>query len=219
MTTPNLGLEVLANGAANQLLANTTFALLDALVQTPVISRTLTSAPGSPADGALYIMASAWAGVTGSAADKLALYRASAGAWIVITPKEGWKFEVAADETVYRYDGADWLPWSAGGDPGPDESYSTTSGATAAIDYAVARTWGISLTANCTVTLTGAIASSACSLTLIFTQDGTGGRTVTWPGGITWKAGSPPTIGASAGQITVISLLSVDGGTSWLGSV
>lgn len=116
--TPNLSLPELANSAGNQLNANTTFAMLDALVQTPVISKTLTSAPGSPADGALYIMAAAWAGVklidgvTASAAKDLALYRSASG-WVAIRPKGGWKFEVAADEVTYRFDGSDWLVWSA----------------------------------------------------------------------------------------------------------
>ena len=114
MTTPNLGLTELANQQNQYLNANATFAIIDALLQTPVISMTLTAAPASPANGALYIMASAWAGVTGAAAGKLALYRTGSG-WIVITPKEGWKFECAADEITYRYDGASWLPWAAGG--------------------------------------------------------------------------------------------------------
>lgn len=107
MTTPNIGLTELANGQANYLNANDAFARIDALLQTPVISKTLTAAPASPANGALYIMASAWAGITGSAANKLALWRTGSG-WLVITPKEGWRFEVAADEVVYRYDGATW---------------------------------------------------------------------------------------------------------------
>lgn len=108
MTTPNLGLTELANGQANYLNANEAFAVIDALLQTPVISKTLTAAPSTPANGDLYIMATAWSGVDGAAAGSLALYRTGAG-WMVITPKEGWKFEVAADEITYRYDGGDWL--------------------------------------------------------------------------------------------------------------
>lgn len=116
--TPNLYLPELANSAGNQLLANSTFAMIDALLQTPVISKTLTSAPGSPADGALYIMASAWTGVklvdgvTACAAKDLALYRNGAG-WVAIRPKEGWRFEIATDELTYRFDGSDWLLWAA----------------------------------------------------------------------------------------------------------
>ena len=95
--TPNLPLPQLANGQQNFLLVNQSLAIIDALLQTPVISKDLTAAPGSPTDGALYIMSSAWAGITDAAAGNLALYRTDSG-WIVITPKEGWKKEVAADE-------------------------------------------------------------------------------------------------------------------------
>ena len=112
MTTPNLNLTELANQQNQYLNANATFAIIDALLQTPVISMTLTAAPASPANGALYIMADAWAGIDGSAAGRLALYR-TGGGWIVITPKEGWKKEVLADGLTYRYDGADWLEWIA----------------------------------------------------------------------------------------------------------
>lgn len=112
MTTPNTGLPELANGQQNYLNANAAFAIIDALMQTAVISKTLTAAPGSPANGALYIMASAWAGITGAAAERLALYRTGAG-WIVITPKTGWKKEVLADGLTYRYNGTTWLEWIA----------------------------------------------------------------------------------------------------------
>ncbi|MED5492663.1 MAG: DUF2793 domain-containing protein [Pseudomonadota bacterium] len=112
MSTPNLNLTELANQQNQYLNANATFAIIDALLQTPVISITLTAAPASPANGALYIMASAWAGITGAAAGRLALYRTGAG-WIVITPKEGWKKEVLADGLTYRFNGTAWLEWIA----------------------------------------------------------------------------------------------------------
>ncbi|MEH6565544.1 MAG: DUF2793 domain-containing protein [Halopseudomonas sp.] len=112
MTTPNTGLPELANGQQNYLNANAAFAIIDALMQTAVISKTLTAAPGSPANGVLYIMASAWAGITGAAAGRLALYRTGSG-WIVITPRTGWKKEVLADGLTYRYNGTTWLEWIA----------------------------------------------------------------------------------------------------------
>ena len=48
MTTPNLNLTELANQQNQYLNANATFAIIDALLQTPVISMTLTAAPASP---------------------------------------------------------------------------------------------------------------------------------------------------------------------------
>lgn len=113
MTTPNLGLTELANGQTNYLNANDAFAVIDAILQTRAISKTLTAAPGSPADGDVYIMQSAWAGITtlagaACAAGDVAFYRTSIGAFKAIRPKEGWRMEVAADDTVYRFDGATW---------------------------------------------------------------------------------------------------------------
>lgn len=120
MTTPNLGLPELSNSPSNQLLANETFAIIDALLQTRAISKTLTAAPGSPQDGDVYIMASAWSGITtiggaACAAGDIALYRAGFGVFKAIRPKEGWKVEVAADDQVYRFDGDSWEVYSGGG--------------------------------------------------------------------------------------------------------
>jgi len=122
--TPNLPLPQLANGQQNFLLVNQSLAIIDALLQTPVISKDLTAAPGSPANGALYIIGSAWAGITDAEAGNLALYRTDSG-WIVITPKEGWKKEVAADEITYRYDGEDWIEWSTGAGGGMSNPMTT----------------------------------------------------------------------------------------------
>lgn len=120
MTTPNIGLTELANGQANYLNANDAFAVIDAILQTRAISKTLTAAPGSPANGDVYIMQSAWAGVTtltggACAAGDIAFYRSSAGVFKAIRPKEGWRMEVAADDTVYRFDGSAWLAVSGAG--------------------------------------------------------------------------------------------------------
>lgn len=119
MTTPNLGLTELANGQANYLNANMAFAVIDAILQTRAISKTLTAAPGSPADGDVYIMQAAWSGITkingdGCAAGDVAFYRSSIGAFKAIRPKEGWRMEVAADDTVYRFDGSAWQAQAGG---------------------------------------------------------------------------------------------------------
>lgn len=69
------------------------------------------------------------------------------------------------------------------------------------------------LSANLTVTLTNPVGGRACTLFLDFTQDGTGGRTVTWPGSVTpvgsWSADT------TAGVTVSYMLISLDGGTSW----
>lgn len=57
----------------------------------------------------------------------------------------------------------------------------------------------------------------AGSVTLILTQDGTGGRTVTWPTAVLWPGGTEPTLSSGGGDIDVIVLVTVNGGTSWYG--
>ena len=166
MTTPNINLTELANGQANYLNANDSFARIDALLQTPVISRTLTAAPGSPANGALYIMGSAWAGIAGSATGRLALWRTGSG-WIVITPKEGWRFEVAADEVIYRYDGTAWQSTDAAGFTGGtlesalNEAPAVTLASASTVNIGAAAANTISITGTTDITAFDTIAAGA----------------------------------------------------------
>lgn len=75
------------------------------------------------------------------------------------------------------------------------------------------------LTANVTsiTFLNPAPAGRACTLTAILRQDATGGRTVAWPASVTWLGGSAPTVPAAANGVVVVSFLTTNGGTSWLG--
>lgn len=76
----------------------------------------------------------------------------------------------------------------------------------------------ITLTANCTFTLTGATAGTLTVLELILTQDATGGRTVTWPGSVRWSGGVP-VLTTTANGVDRLVLSSYDGGTIWYGDV
>lgn len=76
----------------------------------------------------------------------------------------------------------------------------------------------ITLTGNCTLTLTGATAGFAATLELILTQDGTGGRTVTWPASVKWSGGAP-TLSTAANAVDRIVLTSYNGGTTWYGDL
>jgi len=85
------------------------------------------------------------------------------------------------------------------------------------IDYGLAATHDLTLTGNATFTLSGAVTGQSTDLRIVLRQDGTGSRTVTWPGSITWAGGSAPTLQAAADAVDTIGLLSVDDGTTWLG--
>jgi hypothetical protein len=77
----------------------------------------------------------------------------------------------------------------------------------------------ITLTGNCTISITGPTAGQGWSATFILRQDGTGSRTVSWPAGTVWPGGSEPTLSTAAGAIDIVVLMTVDGGTEWFGSL
>jgi hypothetical protein len=92
------------------------------------------------------------------------------------------------------------------------------SGSALTIEPAAANVHDITLSANCTVTLGSPPAGFGCTLTLILRQDATGGRTVTWPGAVTWLGGMAPVLHSSASSLDLISLLTINGGTTWYGA-
>lgn len=93
-----------------------------------------------------------------------------------------------------------------------------TSGSAQTVNWATAPTWDITLSANCTFTLSSVTSGTPTTLTLILRQDATGSRTVTWPGSVTWLSGSAPTLHTGASTLDVVQLVTVDGGTNWYGA-
>lgn len=93
---------------------------------------------------------------------------------------------------------------------------SATSGTAYTIDIAAGTLQDVQLTGNCTFTFpAGAIAGR--SFILLLSQDGTGGRTVTWPAAVRWPGGTAPTITATANR-TDKFIFTQDGLGRWLGS-
>jgi hypothetical protein len=74
----------------------------------------------------------------------------------------------------------------------------------------------VTLTANCTLTFPTAAAGASFSLFL--KQDGTGSRTVTWPGTAKWAGGTVPTLTTTAAKTDAFSFVCPDG-TNWFGFV
>lgn len=108
-------------------------------------------------------------------------------------------------------------PPPSAGSSSPVETVNAvaTSGAAQTLpDVTSATLHRITLTANCTLTFPAAAAGK--SFTLVLVQDGTGGRTVTWPAGILWPGGTVPTLTATAAKRDVLSFVCADG-TNWLG--
>ena len=74
------------------------------------------------------------------------------------------------------------------------------------------------LTGNATFTFSYPVASGDVStLTLIVTQDGTGSRTIAWPGAVDWAGGTAPTISTAANAVDIFTFITHDAGTTWYG--
>lgn len=111
--TTKLALELLQNNAANQVLANTTFAQLNQLVQASVADR-INTPPGSPANEALYIITATATGVWAGKENQLAYWLTSTGAWQFIAPREGMLVHVNDEDVYYKYTGSVWEIFAAG---------------------------------------------------------------------------------------------------------
>lgn len=93
------------------------------------------------------------------------------------------------------------------------------SGASTGGSIASTGVMDITLTANTTLTLSGAVTGQSWGVTLILRQDATGSRTVSWPSGTKWAGGAAPTLSTAANSVDIVSLFSVDGGTTWFGAL
>lgn len=104
---------------------------------------------------------------------------------------------------------------------GGGETYfdAGNSGAAITIDLANGNVQKLTLTANCTITLTNPGAGAMRSLTLLVFQDATGLRTITWPGSVSWGDAGAPILSLVASKMDIISLFTVDGGTTWYGAL
>ena len=118
---------------------------------------------------------------------------------------------VAADQIISRAVFKDY---------GETAVTNATSGATETLDLESGNVFDLTLTANCTITLSNPPASGTSgSFTLILRQDGTGSRTVTWPASVDWASATAPTLTTDASAVDVLTFMTVDGGTIWLGFV
>ena len=106
-------------------------------------------------------------------------------------------------------------PTNGGGETFYD---SGNSGATSTLNLTNGNVQKITLTANCTVTLTAPTSGSYRSLMLFIFQDATGSRTVTWPASVHWGTAGVPILSTAAGKMDRILLDTVDGGVTWYGA-
>jgi hypothetical protein len=91
---------------------------------------------------------------------------------------------------------------------------TSTEGAST-IDLSAGNVFSHTLTEATTYSISNAVSNAAHSFTLIITQPATS-VAVTFPASVKWQNGATPDMNA-ASKIYVVTFLSIDGGTTWLG--
>ena len=112
--TSNLSLPfIMAAQAQKHVTHNEALRALDAVVQLMVLDKDLNSPPGSPAEGARYIVAASPTGAWSGHAGKVAAYQD--GAWAFYVPREGWLAWAADEDALYVWTGSAWSAFAGGG--------------------------------------------------------------------------------------------------------
>jgi hypothetical protein len=93
--------------AQKHVTLNESLLALDTLVHLAVEDRDLTAPPGSPVEGARYIVAATATGAWTGREDDVAAFED--GAWAFRTPVEGWRAWVSDEDRLVVFDGADWI--------------------------------------------------------------------------------------------------------------
>ena len=95
----------------------------------------------------------------------------------------------------------------------------TTSGPSQALAFSLSgsRAYDVTLTANCSFTVSGGSTGELQTLTLVV-RGGAGGFLVNLPGNVRWKGGSPPSVDTSAGAVYVVRIQTSDGGVTYAGN-
>lgn len=95
------------------------------------------------------------------------------------------------------------------------ETNTAASSSTAyTINMANGNVFSITLTGNCTLSMSNVPASGCASLTIVLIQ-GSGPYTVTWPAAFIWPGGTAPTLTTTNGHVDVFVAITTNGGTTF----
>jgi hypothetical protein len=139
-TTPQAQITLMeAAQSQKHVTANEAFLRLDALLQLNVISGSVTTPPGSPAEGDKYIVPTGATGAWSGQTNKVALRMS--GGWVFFTPRTGWLGWNAALGAFVSWDGTTWATLSLSGGGGGGVADNSVTNAKLA-DIATARIKG-----------------------------------------------------------------------------
>ena len=97
---------------------------------------------------------------------------------------------------------------------------SLTSASGVTINLHTGNMFAVTMGHNITFTFDNPPTSGeAFGFTLKVTQDGTGDRTITWPGTVDWAGGSGPVLTGTAASVDVFTFFTHDAGSTWYGFV
>jgi hypothetical protein len=96
---------------------------------------------------------------------------------------------------------------------------TASSATTYDIDVTAGNVVSLVQSANITLTISNPSASgTSCSLTILRAKDNnTTTRSITWPASVKWGGGAP-TLSGSANAVDIVTLVTIDGGTTWYAS-
>lgn len=148
MTTLKLALPELTVGqAGKELTHNQALAALDQLVQAVAVDKDLATPPGSPANGAAYIVAATATGAWAGKEKQIAYWLSSVGAWSFAVPVNGWRVWVTDESRAYEYRSSAWV------DATKETSAAVTigyaAGAGGSVTQATSRITGVTLNKPC----------------------------------------------------------------------
>jgi hypothetical protein len=106
-TTNNLGITLVEQSQAQkEVTVNQAFTRIDSILNTGAVSRSVSTPPGSPATGDLYIVAASPTGDWTGQAGKLAYFDQI---WRFIAPNEGMSLWVNDEDIICTHDGSSWI--------------------------------------------------------------------------------------------------------------
>lgn len=170
------------------------------------------AAPGSPVDGAVYLVGTAWGAF---ATDDVVLFRS--GTWYGFAPFDGWIKYRTDTETLYVYDGG-WQEYAGGGgeaDRNAVTALSIASGSVA-VNVAAGDFFTLALSASVTgFTFNGLPGAGKGASIMVQITQGSTPRTVVWPSSFRWAGGAAGTVSAAASAVDLLALTTFDNGTTW----
>ena len=91
-------------------------------------------------------------------------------------------------------------------------------GSTFTVDWSASDMHTITLTANCSLTFSNPPSSGKTqTITVVATQGGSGSYTLSYPAAVRWANGVAPTLTTTVSYRDVLTFMTYDGGTSYLG--